>query len=324
MGFVAKTVKAEALEAKREARLEMVSGEGCTWLNVEKPTHKELDYLAQFYPFHPMDLDDCISHIQLSKLDEYSDYLFVILHFPLFNKRTRFTTASQVSIFVGKDFLVTVHSGDLKPLVNLFKECQEKEESRQEYLGRDPGYLLYRLVDALVDFCLPMMDKILANLERMEDQVFDERVDVAQEVAVLRRDIAAQRRIFWPMKAVVADLEQKAQRFTKVDLKVYFGDINDHINRIWNTLEEAKETVEIYKDTDYVLSQDRLQKIMAVLTVIMAVMLPFSIISSIYGMNVPLPGSGAQGHPQIGWILIAIMTLAAGVMVFFFRRRRWI
>ncbi len=324
MQAVAKVAKIEAPETKREARLEMVSGEGCTWLNVEKPTHKELDYLAQYYPFHPMDLDDCISHIQLSKLDEYSDYLFVILHFPSFNKRTRITTASQVSIFVGKDFLVTVHSGDLKPLVNLFKECQEKEESRQEYLGRDPGYLLYRLVDALVDFCLPMMDKILANLERVEDKVFDTTVDAAQEVAVLRRDIAAQRRIFWPMKAVVADLEQKAQRFTKVELKVYFGDINDHINRIWNTLEEAKETVEIYKDTDYVLSQDRLQKIMAVLTVIMAVMLPFSIISSIYGMNVPLPGSGAQGHPQIGWILIAIMTLAAGVMVFFFRRRRWI
>ena len=321
---MAKAAKIEALEVKREARLEMVSGEGCTWLNVEKPTHKELDYLAQYYPFHPMDLDDCISHIQLSKLDEYSDYLFVILHFPLFNKRARFTTASQVSVFVGKDFLVTVHSGDLKPLVNLFRECQEKEESRQEYLGKDPGFLLYRLVDALVDFCLPMMDKILANLERVEDEVFDTTVDAAQEVAILRRDIAAQRRIFWPMKAVLAELEQKAQRFTKVELKVYFGDINDHINRIWNTLEEAKETVEIYKDTDYVLSQDRLQKIMAVLTVIMAVMLPFTIISSIYGMNVPLPGSGAQGHPQIGWILIAIMTLTAGVMVFFFRRRRWI
>ncbi|HJW88703.1 MAG TPA: magnesium transporter CorA family protein, partial [Dehalococcoidia bacterium] len=268
---MAKAAKIEAPEVKREARLDMVSGEGCTWLNVEKPTHKELDYLAQFYPFHPMDLDDCISHIQLSKLDEYSDYLFVILHFPLFNKRTRFTTASQVSIFVGKDFLVTVHSGDLKPLVNLFKECQEKEEARQEYLGKDPGFLLYRLVDALVDSCLPMLDKVLANLERVEDEVFDETVDAAQEVAVLRRDIAAQRRIFWPMKAVVADLEQKAQRFTKVDLKVYFGDINDHINRIWNTLEEAKETVEIYKDTDYVLSQDRLQRIMAILTIIIAI-----------------------------------------------------
>jgi magnesium transporter len=169
-----------------------------------------------------------------------------------------------------------------------------------------------------------MLDKVLANLERVEDEVFDTAVDAAQEVAILRRDIAAQRRIFWPMKAVVADLEQKAQRYTKVDLKVYFGDINDHLNRVWNTLDEAKETIEIYKDTDYVLSQDRLQKIMAVLTVIMAVMLPFSIISSIYGMNVPLPGSSVGGHPHIGWILIALMTLVAGVMLYFFRRRRWI
>jgi len=321
---VAKAAKIEAPEVRREARLEMVSGEGCTWLNVEKPTHKELDYLAQYYPFHPMDLDDCLSHIQLSKLDEYPDYLFVILHFPLYNKRTRFTTASQVSIFVGKDFLVTVHSGDLKPLVNLFKECQEKEESRQEYLGQDPGFLLYRMVDALVDSCLPMLDKVLANLELVEDKVFDTTVDAAQEVAILRRDIAAQRRIFWPMKAVVADLEQKAQRFTKVDLKVYFGDINDHINRIWNTLEEAKETVEIYKDTDYVLSQDRLQRIMAILTIIIAITLPFSVISSIYGMNVPLPGSGSPGHPWVGLVLILLMSAAAVGLIFFFRRRRWI
>ncbi|MBU2009062.1 MAG: magnesium transporter CorA family protein [Chloroflexi bacterium] len=321
---MAKAAKVEAPEVKREARLEMVSGEGCTWLNVEKPTHKELDYLAQYYPFHPMDLDDCISRIQLSKLDEYPDYLFVILHFPLFNKRARFTTASQVSVFVGRDFLVTVHSGDLKPLVNLFKECQEKEESRQEYLGKDPGFLLYRLVDALVDFSLPMMDKILANLERVEDEVFDTTVDAAQEVAVLRRDIAAQRRIFWPMKAVLAELEQKAQRFTKVDLKVYFGDINDHLSRIWGTLEEAKETVEIYKDTDFVLGQDRLQRIMAILTMIIAITLPFSVISSIYGMNIPLPGSGSSGHPWVGLVLILLMTAAAVGLIFFFRRRRWI
>jgi len=321
---VAKTVKAEVQEVRREARLEMVGGEGGTWVNVERPARRELDYLAQFYPFHPLDLDDTISHIQLSKLDEYTDYLFVILHFPVFNKRTRVTTASQVSLFVGKDFLVTVHSGELKSLVTLFKGCQEKEESRQEYLAKDPGYLLYRIVDMLVDSCLPMLDKTLANLERVEDKVFDEMVDTAQEVAILRRDIASQRRIFWPMKAVVADLEQKAQRFTKSDLKVYFGDINDHLNRIWTTLEEARETVDIYKDTDFVLSQDRLQKIMAVLTVIMAVTLPFTIIASIYGMNVPLPGSGAAGHPFVGWILIGLMTVSAGVMVFLFRLRHWI
>jgi magnesium transporter len=316
--------KPSVIEGERKLNIEQIACDGLTWVNIEKPTHKETEYLAQNYPFHPLDLDDCLSRTQRPKIDEYEDYLFVILHFPLFSKEARVTIPSQVSIFLGEDYLVTLHAGALKPLVKLFRDCQEKEEVRQEYVGRRPGYLLYRIVDMLVDYCFPIVDKVLGNLEGIEDMAFDERVDAAQDVALLRRDIAVQRRIIWSLRDVIMDLEHKAQRFTKIDLSVYFGDVNDHLNHLWSTLEEAKETVEIYKDTDYILGQDRLQTIMTILTIIMAIMLPFTIISSIYGMNVPLPGSGAQGQPWAGWVLISIMTIIAGAMLFFFRRRRWI
>src|SRR3990172_452242 len=258
--------------SRGEAPREMVKGEGVNWVNLEKPSRRELGYLGQFYPFHPLDLDDCVSKIQLPKLDEYKDYLFVILHFPVFNKQARLTTASQVSFFMGKDFLV--------------------------------------------DYCFPMADKALGNLEGIEDKVFDDRVDAARDVAVLRRDIAAQRRIIWELRDVMANLERKAQRFTKIDLSVYFGDVNDHLNRLWSTLDEAKETVEIYKDTDFVLSTDRTNRTMAILTILIAILLPFTVVSGIYGMNIPLPG---QQHAWFFPLTIFLMFGASALMLIYFR-----
>lgn len=305
-------------------RLEQVSGEGVTWTNIEKPSRKEMELLGQIYPFHHLDLDDCLSRTQLPKIDEYEDYLFIILHFPRYDKRARLTHASQVSIFLGRNYLTTVHSGDLKPLSNLFQGCQENESRRQELLGRDSGYLLYRLIDALVDYLFPMMEKVLSNLEAIEDAVFDEKVDAGREVAIQRRDIAAQRRIITPLKSVLSLLEHKAQRFTKEDLRAYFGDITDHISRIWETLEECKETVEIYKDSDFVLSADRSNRILTALTIILAIMLPFTVISGIYGMNIPLPGGMERGSPLSFILLLSFMALLTGGLLLAFRRRGWL
>lgn len=305
-----------------EAQLESVGGTGVTWVNIEKATPKQLNYLAQIYPFHPLDMEDCLSRRQLPKIDEYPDYLFILLHFPVFNKRAKVTQLSQVSIFLGRNYLVTVHQGDLKPLANMFRVCQESEEARQDYLSRDSGYLLYRIMDSLVDYTFPILNKVLGNLEDLEDKVFDQQVDAVQDVALLRRDIAAQRRIIWGLRGVVSLLETRVQAFTQEDLSVYFGDVMDHVNRAWSTLEECKDTIEIYKDTDYLLTQDSIQRVMAILTIAIVVMVPFSIISGIYGMNVVLPGSG--GGVLTFAMLILLMLLISGGMLYYFRRHRWI
>ncbi|MDP2719708.1 MAG: magnesium transporter CorA family protein [Dehalococcoidia bacterium] len=301
----------------------IVQGTGLAWMNLEKPTRPQLEKLAELYGFHSLDIDDCLSRLQLPKVDEYNEYLFIIMHFPVFNKKTRIISPSQVAIFYAKNFLITIHTGDLKCLSNLFKECKDDDETRKECLDNDAGYLCYRIVDVLVDDRFPMLNKVLQKLDTVEDQVFDENIDAVHEVAILRRDISGQRRIIWAMRTLMVDLEHRAQRFTDTDLKVYFGDINDHLKRIWGTLEEARDRVEIYKDADFILSQDRLQKIMAILTVITATMLPFALISSIYGMNVPLPGTGVQDTHVVGWILLGIMTAIAAALLYIFRRHRW-
>ncbi|MCJ7743075.1 MAG: magnesium transporter CorA family protein [Dehalococcoidales bacterium] len=313
--------KAEQIE---QLNIESIDLGDLTWINITKPTQREMDYLAKNFPFHPLDLDDCLSRKQRPKLDEYKDYLFFIFHFSVYNRATRVSTHDQVAVFISDKYLITVHSGQLKTLVELFRECQIDEEARRENLSNGSGYLLYRLLDRTVDAYFPILDKILSLMDDVEDSVFDENVESAQEVAILRRDIITQRRIMFPVRTVLAELENKLKRFTKTDISVYYGDLMDHMNKICETLDECKEIVEVFKDTDFVLSTDRLNRIMRILTVIATVVLPFLAISSLYGMNVHMPGGITSGSWVPFIVIMVVMAVIAGAMLYFFRHRRWV
>ena len=302
--------------------LESVSWGDLTWINIENPTEKETEYLAQNYPFHPLDLDDCLSRIQRPKVDEYKNYLFLVFHFPVFHKEARVTAPSQLSVFISQNYLITLHKGELKPLVKLFKECQIDEESRQEHLGQGSGYLLYRITDRMVDYCLPILNKIGANIEDVEDSIFSDKTrGQIKEISMLRRDVISFRRIIWPMRAVIGSLERRVRRFSKTDLAVYFGDMVDHVDRIWDGLDEHKEIIEGLNDTHDSLANNRTNEIMRILTIVATIFFPITLIASIWGMNIPLP---FQKSSQSLLYVSLIMAAVIGGMLYFFHRRRWI
>jgi len=303
--------------------MESLTWENLTWVNIEQPTDQETAYLAEHYPFHPLDLDDCLCRIQRPKIDEYEDYLFLVFHFPVFNKEARVTTPSQLSVFIGKDYLVTLHKGELKPLVKLFRECQIDEETLKENFTYGSGYLLYRITDRLVDYCLPILNKIGGNIERVEEEIFSKRMPRAiREISILRRDVISFRRIIWPMRAVIGSLKRKVHRFTKTDMGVYFDDMVDHVDRIWDGLDEYKEIIEGLNDTHDSLATNRTNEVMRMLTVIATILLPITVVASIFGMNIPL---GPFGDTKFSILYVFLICLAIiGGMLYFFRRQRWI
>ena len=308
---------------EEQLNLQSLTWGGLTWVNIEGPTEKDTEYLAQNYPFHPLDLDDCLSRIQRPKIDEYKDYLFLVFHFPVFSKEARVTTPSQLSVFIGENYLITLHKGELKPLVKLFKECQIEEESRQEHFNEGSGYLLYRIMDRLVDYCLPISNKMLDNIEDVEDRIFsNRRRSQIREISTLRRDIISFRRIIWPMRAVTGSLEPKIRRFTKADLAVYFGDTVDHLDKIWDALDEYKEIIEGLNDTHDSLATNRTNDVMKILTIIATIFIPITLVASIWGMNLPwLPFQ----HSSYSFLYVALIMIAiTGGMLYFFRRRHWI
>jgi magnesium transporter len=309
---------------EREPTIKTVSWGNLTWTDIVQPTEDAKKYLAERYNFHPLALDDCLSRKQLSKIDVYPGYMFFIFHFPVYHKETRVSTKQQWSVFIGENYLVTLRPGELKTFDKLFRECELSEESRQEYMSQGSGYLLYKLLDRAIDSYFPVLDKIMSLMEDMEDIVFDESIEAAKELSIMRRDIITQRAVMFPTREIFKEMENKLKRFSKTELTAYYDDLMDHMNKICSTLDECQEIIEVFKDTDYVLGTDRLNRVMRVLTIFSTIILPFVAISSIFGMNVFAPGGIEKGNLTTFIVLIIVMSLVAVAMLIFFRRRRWI
>jgi len=300
---------------KSKLNMESLSWGDITWVDIAPATEKETEYLAQNYPFHHLDLDDTLSKKQRPKIDEYKEYLFFVFHFPIYRKEERVLTTSQLSVFIGPKYLITLHKGEFNPLVKLFKECQIDEESRREYLSQGPGYLLYRILDRLVDYCMPMLNKVGDGIEDVEKRIFSSRQGGAiRGISRLRRDVIAFRRIIWPMRAVIGSLEPKIRRFTEVELSVYFGDVVDHLDKIWDGLDEYKEIIEGLSDTYDSLATNSTNVVVRILTIFATVMLPVTVIASIYGMNIELPFMDSK-YAML-YLFLITMVIIAGILYF--------
>ncbi len=307
-----------------------VTGTGVTWYHVQARSVADLDFMAKLFAANAFDIADCVSQKQLPTVVNRRDYLFAILHFPRFLTEKMTVVPRQLSIFVGERVVVTVYQSELKPLHSLFAACQGGGEMAAELLDKDSGDLLWRIMDALVDYLFPMLDKTLEALENIEDDVFDDRTSSAVPVNFLRRDITDQRRILFPLERLVGEIRTTAKRYGRSDLDLHYEDLQDRVTRVWLTLDSAKERVEIFKDTDFILSSEKTNKILAILTILFTLSIPVTVAGTLMGMNVPIPGGieagpwGFWGRYTTFWIVVLISTVPAGLMAWLFRRWRWI
>ncbi len=314
-------------------KIETIEGKNFSWIDMQNPDRLDVEELAKKYNFNALNIEDCMTKSELPKLDSYDDHFFVILQFPPISPKVGMAKNSQLSIFFGKEFLVTVHQGDLKPLTSLVELCitGSDEQRKGRLLGKSTGLLLHEITDMLVDDLLHTSRRIIANLDDLEDGVFDQRKSVARSIALLRREINQLRRIANPLKRWVLEIAKNVKRFTDEgeDLGLFFDDVIDHIDKVIETLEESRETMEIYKDTDFVLSTEKTNKVLAVLTIIFTLAIPATVIGTFYGMNVNLPGGADAQWMVFGeyttFILVILASSIPVVLMFaYFRRLGWI
>ncbi len=299
---------------------------GLRWFNIERPGAMDRAWLEEQFDFHSLDYEDVLSHNQRPKIDEYEDYLFIVLYFPVFDKAVGRLNATELDVFVGPDFLITLPNTALPPVEYLFERCRSSEEKRAALMSSGSGYLLYRIVDDCFDYCFPMLRKIGNKLERLEEDIFEGRSEeVVRDISNSKQEIINFRKIIRPQRAVLRDLERTKQRYLAKDLEIYFDDIVDASERIWDLLENFKEIVEALEETNESVLAHRFNDVLRILTVFSIVFLPATLIASIWGMNVGLPGGGepATSSTTIFWIIIAAMAAFVTGMLVFFRRRGW-
>ena len=305
-------------------RVEQIDSAGLRWVNIERPGAMERSWLEEHFDFHALDLEDVLSRNQRPKIDIYDEYLFIVLHFPVFDRAARRLGTGELDIFVGPDYMVTIPNQPLQPVEYLFERCRAKEELRQQLFSRGSGYLLYRLVDDSFDYCFPMLRKIGNKLDALEDDIFDGRSDeVVRDISNVKQEIINFRKVIRPQRPVLRDLEKVKSRYLSpdFDLEIYFDDIVDAHERIWDMLENYKEVIEALEETNESVISHRLNDILRVLTSISVVILPLTLIASIWGMNVKVPG---QDNLAAFFVVIGCMLLILVGMVSWFKRRGWL
>jgi magnesium transporter len=314
---------------ERKPNVETITAEGLRWVNIERPSPLECAWLEEQFGFHALDLEDVLSRNQRPKIDQYPDYLFIVLNFPVFDPTVGRLNAGELDIFVGPDYLVTIPNQPLQPVGYLFERCRQKEELREQHFSKGPGFLLYRVVDDGFDYCFPMLRKIGNKLDAVEDEIFSgHSEEVVRDISNVKQEIINFRKVIRPQRTVLRDLENAKQQFMERegDLEVYFDDIVDAHERIWDMLENYKEVVEALEDTNESVISHRFNDVLRILTVFSIVFLPATLIASIWGMNVGLPGGGdpSSSSTTVFWIIMAAIVLLLLGMLALFRRRGWL
>ncbi|MBL7198710.1 MAG: magnesium/cobalt transporter CorA [Anaerolineae bacterium] len=293
-----------------------------SWINIEHPSHDDIEHLRRYYPFHPLDLEDCLSDIERPKVDEYENYLFIVMHYPIYDLNKQVSRFSEVDVFIGSGYLITLHHGELPPLIQLFEECQKDERARIRHMSKGAGQLLYGILDRTVDYEMRILTKVGGRIGQVEGRIFTEDMRyIVEEISIIRRDVIALRRIIKPQIAVISNLERKDRPFIREGMEVYFGDIVDGFSRAWDELEDHREVIESLSATSESITSYRINETMRALTVISVLLLPLTLLAGIYGMNVPLP---FMKHPYVFWGIVVVMLATIVSLLLFFRRRKWV
>lgn len=294
-----------------------------TWINMVDIRQADVDSLRRDYPYiHPLNLEDLMSNVERPKVDLDEQYLFVVMQFPLWDRVARITRASEVDFIIGRDVVITAHDGSLQPLVSLFERCQRSEAEREKLLRHGANDAFYMIVDQLVDYIFPILDKIDTNIHHIEDGLFTEKTrHIISDIAIVRRDVIALRRIIRHLVPVLEQLEVTDHPVIREELEEYFGDTVDHVRLARDIIDENYDVVSGLADTANTLVSYRLNEVMRILTVISVLILPLTLVTGIYGMNINLP---LDEHPAAFIVVMGIMMGISILMILFFLRRRWI
>jgi magnesium transporter len=301
-----------------------LTANGLTWVNVVAPDVETAQVLAERFGWHPLDVEDIVSKRQRPKVDDYEDegYLFSVLHFPVFDQSVQRLNAAELDLFIGHDYVVTIPNRELHPVTRLFRRCEEDEHYRDQLFARGSGRLLYEILDDLFDYCFPILDKIAHKLDVIEDEMFEGRAeDVVRDISNVKQEIISYRKIIKPERSTLRVLERRVEAFLPEELELYFDDIVDATERIWDLLDNFKEVVEGLESTNESVISHRQADVLRLLTVITVIVLPLTMLTGVFGMNVAFPGEGTR---EAFWVIVAALVAVLVVMAGFFRWKRWL
>jgi magnesium transporter len=291
------------------------------WSHLFRPTEEELQGMQDYYHFHPLDIEDCKSPINLRpKIDIYQNYHFLILHFPAMDIQGQFVEAREIKVFWGKDFLITIGKSHWL-MKELFRQEQNKEidTSRIEVASSDE--LLYKLIEYLMEDTQRLVTGVDKSVDDCGKELFSRNPEkTIEKISVTRKNVILLNTIFKPQMNLFNKLQNGTIKGFANAMEDYWGNILDSYQRAWDIIEDDRELISGYSKTFDSLQVNKTNEVMKILTLVSSILLPLTFIASLYGMNIKLP---IQDHPGSFMIVSGVMVAIAVFMLIYFKVRKW-
>ncbi len=303
---------------------EASSAKEIKWIDVSDAGRKEIEYLRKNYNFK-------LSHLQSSSakaiaqrtvIDDSEDYLFLIIHFPVFQDGT--IIAGEIDFFISKDYIVTIHNKNVKGINDFFNLCKKDGDSLLAYKFESTAVLLYEILEKIILESYGLLDQNSLDMNELENIIFEQKSKKSvSNILELRRNIINTRKIMLNHKNIIKKLtSSEIGLVSEPEIKKYYFKLVEHSKRFWEILEIQKEMIEVLNNTNESLLNYRTNDIMRTLTIFSVIVFPLTLLAAIFGMNT------TNGMPFINsahgfWIVMSLMAIGCTVMIIYFHRKKW-
>jgi len=300
----------------------LASPDNLLWIDLYDTSEQELAYIGNIFDFHPLALEDCLlQESPRAKIDNYDDYYFFVFHALRYFEEAEEEdeiSSIELDVFLGSNYIVTIHPVALLAVGKVARISLKASE----FMERGPDYLLYKIVDNIVDDSFPIIDRLGERIDDLEDNIFISKGQhVTEEIATLRRTIILLRKVLIPQRQIFTNIRGRYSFFVSDDNVPYYLDLADNLNSILDTVNTFRDLVNSTMEAYYSVVTGRTSEIITILTIISIIMMPLTVITSFFGMNVNFPGSD---NPYSVWFILLGMFALSLSMLGFFRHRKWV
>jgi len=295
------------------------SSPATVWVDLAAPTDEEHRVLGDVFHFHPLAVEDATSSLQYPKIESYQGYLYLVLHGIDPKPKQAHVATRDVDFFLGRNYLVTVHDGESRSIGNMREVCGRHEH----ILAEGPVALLHRIVDAMVDNYRPAISEIEDRIVHLEEQAFTGHSRLARQIMKLKRELGSMRRVMVPQRDAIGRLARREFPMISDEMAYRFRDVYDQVVRLTEETILFQDRVTGIFEVNLSTVSNRLNQVMKLLTVMSTIFLPLTVLTGMWGMNIPLPHFPGGDEVQFWWVG-GIMIAISLAMLAVFRRNKWI
>lgn len=296
------------------------------WISLFNPKLHELEQFTRSIHLHPLDLQDCLERSQRTKIELRENYSLLVIHFPLYNRKTMEIQSGEIVFLITDNLLITIHHREFPQMKDLLFHFEKNASLRESFSDKSPERLLYEILNTFYLSIFPMIDHLIIDCDDIEQNIFsNQEKQLISYILSIRRNITDCRKIMQVhknvLKKLIAELKNNP-RYMMKKTDIYFESLVDYTKEIWDTLENLKERIEALQQTNETQISFKLSNIMKILTIISVITFPITLIAAIFGMNT-VQSMPFINHPYGFWMVIALMVGIIVFMLVVFKKKGW-